>query len=74
MECRLMDRECTNCGECERCDLDPDKICDNCCACLGEMPVDYAAIPVTMPRVGGAVETEGAAKTKIRSEPRKKRR
>ena len=33
-QCVLYDRECINCGECNRCDLDPNKICDNCCQCL----------------------------------------
>jgi hypothetical protein len=32
--CELYDRPCTECGECERCDLDPKKICDNCGKCL----------------------------------------
>ena len=33
-ECLLYDRECIDCGECDRCDLDPDKICDNCMKCI----------------------------------------
>ncbi len=33
-ECVLYDRECIDCGECDRCDLDPEKICDNCGKCL----------------------------------------
>ena len=33
-ECVLYDRECIGCMECEVCDLDPDKICDNCGKCL----------------------------------------
>lgn len=33
-ECVLYDRECIDCGECEICDLDPLKICDNCGKCL----------------------------------------
>jgi len=32
--CVLYDRECIHCGECEMCDLDPLKICDNCGKCL----------------------------------------
>lgn len=32
--CVLYDRECTGCMECEICDLDPDKVCDNCGKCL----------------------------------------
>ena len=27
-------KECDDCGECNRCDLDPNKICDNCCMCI----------------------------------------
>ena len=33
-QCVLYDRECIGCMECESCDLDPDKICDNCGKCL----------------------------------------
>lgn len=32
--CVLYDRTCIGCGECDRCDLDPDKICDNCMKCV----------------------------------------
>ena len=32
--CVLYDRECIGCGECQFCDLDPLKICDNCGKCL----------------------------------------
>ena len=31
--CIFYDRECIDCGEC-RCDLDPDKVCDNCMKCV----------------------------------------
>lgn len=42
----LYDRECIDCGECQRCDLDPDKICDNCMKCvMGD--ADYRAISIT---------------------------
>lgn len=33
--CVLYDRECIECGECNLCDLDPTKICDNCGKCIG---------------------------------------
>ncbi|MCD8201136.1 MAG: hypothetical protein LUD47_03610 [Clostridia bacterium] len=33
-ECILYDRLCTGCGECDMCDLDPEKVCDNCGKCL----------------------------------------
>lgn len=32
--CVLYDRECIHCRECDRCDLDPNKICDNCMKCV----------------------------------------
>ena len=33
-ECELYDRICIGCGECNMCDLDTKKICDNCGKCL----------------------------------------
>ncbi len=33
-ECVLYDRICTGCMECDMCDLDPQKICDNCGKCI----------------------------------------
>lgn len=33
-KCVLYDRDCIGCLECETCDLDPDKVCDNCGKCL----------------------------------------
>ena len=27
-------KHCEDCGECERCDLEPAKVCDNCEKCL----------------------------------------
>ena len=45
MKCILYDRECIECGEC-RCDLDPDKICDNCMQCV-RPDADYNGILVT---------------------------
>ena len=43
-ECVLYDRECIGCMECEGCDLDPDKICDNCGKCLDIK--EFAAIKI----------------------------
>ena len=54
-ECVLMDRECTNCGECNICDLDPNKICDNCCACI-DKAADYKSI-----EIDEIIEDESAA-------------
>lgn len=46
-ECVLYDRECINCGECDICDLDPKKKCDNCGACL-DMEDDYKTFDVDL--------------------------
>jgi len=44
-ECVLYDRVCVECGECDQCDLDPEKICDNCKKCLG-INAKYRAIRI----------------------------
>ena len=36
---------CMECGRCDYCDLDPDKICDNCCACI-EKDADYSSVKI----------------------------
>lgn len=41
----LIDRECMDCGECNICDLNPDKICDNCCVCI-DKAADYKSIEI----------------------------
>lgn len=33
-ECVLYDRECVGCMECQMCDLDPTKTCNNCGKCI----------------------------------------
>lgn len=43
--CILEDRLCTECGECDCCELDSDKICDNCCKCI-DSEADYLGIEV----------------------------
>lgn len=43
--CELEDRNCTECGECDRCELNAEKICDNCCKCI-ESDADYAGIEI----------------------------
>ena len=40
----LYDRDCIGCLECEICDLDKNKICDNCGKCLDIK--DYATIKI----------------------------
>ena len=46
-ECVLYDRECINCGECDICDLDPKKICDNCGKCI-DSGDDYNIVDVDL--------------------------
>ena len=43
-KCVLYDRDCIGCLECETCDLDPNKVCDNCGKCI-EMQ-DFASIKI----------------------------
>ncbi len=38
-------KQCVECGECDRCDLDPKKMCDNCGKCVG-MDADIRAIGI----------------------------
>ncbi|HYF82918.1 MAG TPA: hypothetical protein VEB00_07815 [Clostridia bacterium] len=44
-ECVLNDRECDDCGECDICDLNPNKICDNCCVCI-DKDADFNSIEI----------------------------
>lgn len=45
-KCVLYDRDCIDCGECEFCDLDPTKLCNNCGKCLENVNMDYASIKI----------------------------
>lgn len=44
-QCELYDRECINCGECEVCDLDPAKHCDDCGRCIEDVE-EYRSINI----------------------------
>lgn len=45
-ECVLNPGEiCKDCGKCDFCDLNEEKVCDNCCRCLGD--ADYRGIEIT---------------------------
>ena len=45
-ECVLYDnRVCVGCGECDVCDLDPKKVCDNCEKCIYS-GADFLAIEI----------------------------
>ena len=54
-ECVLYDRECIQCGECDRCDLNPDKICDNCGLCI-DTAEDYNILPIDEIRLDEGTE------------------
>ncbi|NMA70061.1 MAG: hypothetical protein GX958_11695 [Desulfitobacterium sp.] len=43
--CVLEERLCTECGECDTCELNSSKICDSCCECL-ETSSDYLEIQI----------------------------
>jgi len=47
-DCVLFDRECIDCGACDRCPI-YDRICINCFECLKEdmNNADYAEIEIT---------------------------
>ena len=46
-KCVLYERECIECGECNLCDLDPSKVCDNCGKCIGlGSDLEYRAIKI----------------------------
>jgi len=44
-KCVLYDRDCIECGECNMCDLEPGKICDNCMRCV-EGGFDYNEVVI----------------------------
>ena len=43
-KCVLYERDCIGCLECETCDLDPNKVCDNCGKCIDMQ--DVASIKI----------------------------
>ena len=43
-KCVLYERECIGCLECETCDLDANKVCDNCGKCIDMQ--DFASIKI----------------------------
>ena len=52
------DKVCDGCGECDRCDLDPNKISDTCMNSMGD-EVDFRAITIS----GIRLESENDAET-----------
>lgn len=60
-KCVLYDRDCVDCGECDRCDLDPDKICDNCMRCVtGEE--EYLTLTIDEVRIPPEIKKKSARK------------
>lgn len=60
-KCVLYDRDCVDCGECDRCDLDPDKICDNCMKCVtGEE--EYLTLTIDEVRIPPEIKKKTATK------------
>ncbi len=55
--CVLYDRECIGCGECDRCDLNPEKICDNCMKCM-RGDAEYRAVLIDSIEMTSPTETE----------------
>ena len=45
-KCILQDRDCINCGECDICDLDPNKRCDDCGKCIEIDVDDYRSLNI----------------------------
>ena len=43
-QCVLYDRICIDCRECDTCDLDENKICDNCGKCINMPEGEYYEI------------------------------
>ncbi len=44
-ECVLEDKPCIECGECNICDLDRGKVCDNCGQCI-DIDSEYKSIEI----------------------------
>ena len=44
-KCELYERDCINCGECDICDIDPNKKCNNCGKCI-DYDDEYAEIEI----------------------------
>lgn len=54
-QCILYDHPCTDCGECDFCELDPRKRCDNCMKCVNGN-AEYRAVYIDS--VEGGKETD----------------
>ncbi|MCX7749710.1 MAG: DUF1289 domain-containing protein [Clostridia bacterium] len=43
--CALYERACVDCGECDVCDLDENKVCDSCGRCIDEQS-EYKVVKI----------------------------
>lgn len=43
--CIIEDRLCTECGECDHCEINAEEICDNCCQCINS-EADFRGIEI----------------------------
>ena len=68
-QCVLYERECIGCGECDRCDLDPEKICDNCMKCVMNDGTEYRGIVIDGIRLDTEVSADGQPAEKPFSDP-----
>lgn len=75
-QCVLTERVCMACGECDRCDVDSAKICDNCRRCL-QGDQDYNMLPIAGIVLSEAEQFHESQQTAVRLTPiratRKKR-
>ena len=62
--CVLYDRECIGCGECDRCDLDPEKICDNCMKCVNG-DAEYRGIAIDGIELSDDPDRTGSRKDRL---------
>lgn len=63
MHCVLEARQCNKCGNCDRCDLDTDKKCDNCCLCLEEQSAELRTIVIQKDDIEADEESRKKRKT-----------
>ena len=54
------DRICNDCGECQRCDLDPSKICDNCGKCLVKNDEEFRSVVLRAEELNDTMHMEGS--------------
>jgi len=66
-ECVLYDRVCIECGECLYCDLDPQKICDNCMKCIEDESEAYRTLLLD----AVMIDLEGATGEQKEDQPKK---